>query len=642
MAVLVVNPTNTGYWFNASSRFDATDVQFGTSKNVSVGFVSFAASALTDGTLTGAVVSSATMVFKPQNLSGVTCNVYASTAYPTTSTAPVARDAVALGTATDTGPTDQNIACTAKVQAWINAAVGYGFQCDGGSGVGSFKGTTTPVSYLTITYSTNVLIAGAMATETDDAFAGAPAVTLPGTMATELDEAFAGTATYGVAGSMALETDDAFAGAPAVTLPGTMATEVDDAFDGSIAVTLPGAMATEVDVAFAGSIAVTVEGSTAVEVDVAFHGRATGGQQPAPPAVPAPPRYLWALLTPAGGRELTQARARSLKFFRRGPASATFSIDGEHEEAAEIEELVTDVVVRRGGEKIFRGRVGPTGDELEETYELKVSAGDYRAILDRRFLREGDPVGFGFFDAGFAVSSILDTIQSRPAGDLGITIGSGVPVGEAADVNFVPGQSAMKVLDQMQDAGLFDYEIDPDLVLNLFPGGRVFESGEVLEYRANVRKVSRTVDPGTYANAGRFTGADGVPAVNADAAGIASRPEGRWEAQVGRPDVQDYSLLLRTANAELNRLQTVLPGYVVTLKDGWWQGPDHLWVGSIAELRVRRGRLDVHDDLIVEALEISLDDDGNETVVLSLGWSFPGFARRLTDAEHRLRDLERI
>lgn len=346
-------------------------------------------------------------------------------------------------------------------------------------------------------------------------------------------------------------------------------------------------------------------------------------------------------------RELTAARSRSLTFRRTGGATAGFVLDGRHDEAGEIEELVTDVHVWRDGVPVFRGRVSTTNDDLDaDRHQLAVTVGDYRNVLERRLLTNlvgvlGPHTGV---DVATIVENIIDNVQLLDGGNLGLALGVGFPFGQVAPdaTEFDEGQAATDAIDSLAEALAFDWEVGPDLAVNLYAGGRGNPTGAVLDFGGAVKALKRTVDPSHYANVLRLSGGDGSFPVWEEATDLATRPEGRWEAEDARTAVHSTDQLRAIAEVELEDRQTIRPAYVAELKPGRWQGPSHLWLGDTITLRVSSGRrLDVLADYRIEEIELDLDDDGNETVSLALGAEFPGFAKRLGNAETRLRDLER-
>lgn len=355
--------------------------------------------------------------------------------------------------------------------------------------------------------------------------------------------------------------------------------------------------------------------------------------------------WTWSV-TPglSGGRELSHARRRRLTVRRRAAADASFTISGRHEEAAEISELATDLIVRREGQALFRGRIGATDDDVGSSrHELSVSAGDYRALLGRRIFYDADTLGpHAGIDVGELAWDVVEVMQARSGGDLGITAGDGIPADVVApSATFVAGQSAADAIDTFTTDETSDWEVDAELRLNVFPGGRRIQTDVALDYGANVMRVRRSVKPENYANAGRFTGEASLSPEQRAAADIANRAEGRFDAQKGFPDVLAQPLLSAVADAELDRLQTILPTYGVTLMPGWWTGPSDLWVGHVVTLRVVSGRLDVLADYTVDELDINVGDDGSEVIVATMGAVAAGYESRIVKAEDRLRDLER-
>lgn len=355
--------------------------------------------------------------------------------------------------------------------------------------------------------------------------------------------------------------------------------------------------------------------------------------------------WTWSLLDATGGAALTQARNRKVRFRKRGPAEASFTIDGRHEEANAIEELVTDIVVRRDRDKLFRGRIAPTSDTVDGTrHQVAVTAGDYRALLDARLMFTGDTLAYPSSDMGFIVAAILDIIQARDGGDLGITEGLNLPHAgtTAPSSTFVAGQSAAAAIDTVVGTDLGDgggdWEIDADLTANLYPSGRGQARGIVLHHGANVEQFTRRFDPRTYANVVRLSGAS--TSTVATVADIATRPEGRWETQQGNRDATTSALVTSLAARWLSEHEEIRAAYSAVLAPGFWEGPDQLWLGDTVRWVARSGRLDENFDLVVEEIEVTVDDAGREAVAVQLGW--PQVESTLdVMTERRLRNLER-
>lgn len=345
-----------------------------------------------------------------------------------------------------------------------------------------------------------------------------------------------------------------------------------------------------------------------------------------------------------GGRELTQATDRSFTWKRRDPSTATIKLPGRHEEAGFVIELVTDLTVRRNKRKLLRARVGPTEDNLDENnHDVTITAGDYGALLERRNIIDTDALGPFTADAGTLAINLINLTQARTNGNLGITGGLGVPLGAAyGPFTLTAGKSVAAHLNQLRDAGVFDWEINADLELDIYGGGRAFPTDVVIDYGGAASKIKRAPNTAEYANVGRYSGDDILTPQNLAVADIATREEGRFETIYADRDIHDADTLTDTGNADLARRSLILPAYDVTLRPEWWQGPDHVWPGNIIRLQIRSGRLAVNDDLIVEELTAAPGNDGDETITLRCGWPTNGPLQRLRDTEHGLRDLRRV
>lgn len=124
--------------------------------------------------------------------------------------------------------------------------------------------------------------AGSQATGTNTANTGTPLVRSPGSQATESDTALAGSARRSVAGSQATTTSSAFAGSPNVRPAGAQATETETANAGALTIRKTGALGAEADTPNTGAPLIRKTGAQASEADTAQVGapsiRQTGSQ----------------------------------------------------------------------------------------------------------------------------------------------------------------------------------------------------------------------------------------------------------------------------------------------------------------------------------------------------------------------------
>lgn len=399
----------------------------------------------------------------------------------------------------------------------------------------------------------------------------------------------------------------------------------------------------------------------------------------------------WQLLagpaTGAPAAELTEARGRKVTFRLREPSTLSFEIDGRHPHAAEIHELATDVHLLRNGTVLYTGRVGQTADSLDETaHTLAVETADTRALLGRRFW---DDATQGFvFEQGTLVRTLVDHTQARPGGNLGLDTTTAIPWTAALTQRQV--ETGALILDELQwlsgagnrdDVALapgFDWDISPgwtDRMLQLWYPQRGVDRNVVLDYvhesgkprSSLIAGLTREIDPGTYANAVHVSGGvkkttklitvtdpltsetsteeieietPTVP-VTRSMPGIATAPEGLWEASLSYPDVVEQTALEAKADERLAFLAQVTPSYKLTLRDGAWGGPEHIWLGDPTRVVVRSGRIDEDTVLRVLDVELTLGESGEERVALTVGVPRGTVLARLHEQERRLATIER-
>jgi len=230
-----------------------------------------------------------------------------------------------------------------------------------------------------------------------------------------------------------------------------------------------------------------------------------------------------------------------------------------------------------------------------------------------------------------------------------------VLTGITRDRTYEAGDSVgerIQELSEVQDG--FDWDLLPLSASSLsfrtwFPQ-RGRSGGVVLILGGLAAAVSRELNPTDYANAIRYTGAagddvtPGPTAVEREAGYLeipGTYPEGRWDAVFGDDSLTTQSALDDRAAWQLAQSQVVRPTYTVRLHRGAWEGPDHIWLGDTVRLIIPSGRLDVDTSARVYEVEIDIDEDGGETVTLTLGGPRPDFRRWPAKTDRRLKNLER-
>jgi len=354
------------------------------------------------------------------------------------------------------------------------------------------------------------------------------------------------------------------------------------------------------------------------------------------------------VLGPAGDNpaiDLTFARNRTLDLKLSEPSTASFVIDGRSEQAAEILELATEISVYRERELLFRGFVGATSDTItEDRHDVTVTAVDYRGRLDRIIL-DADTTYTSQEDQDIAWE-LIDDAQGKVGGDLGITRGTADGGDTVRTIEFTGGITVREAIDRLASlAPGFDWDITPEREFVLFDE-RGADNGVILDYGGLVSAVSVNFDPSTYANAVRVSGDDTTTAQFAAATDISTRPEGRYETQLGLTDITTDATLTARATRLLAEREAIKSSFQVTLRNGdsdliRWGGLDDIGLGDTCRMVVRSGRLDINRLVRVFEIRVAIGADNNETVTLTLDAPEETFVDRIRRQQARLEVLER-
>lgn len=122
--------------------------------------------------------------------------------------------------------------------------------------------------------------------------------------------------------------------------------------------------------------------------------------------------------------------------------------------------------------------------------------------------------------------------------------------------------------------------------------------------------------------------------------GLTAWQLGVWATAESYPDVTTQAELDDTGRRRLAELSKVAPGYTLGLRDGWWQGPGHVWLGDTVRLLVNSGRLHEDVELRVQQLDLTLGNDGEQQLSLTVGTP-PSLLSTILEQQRRIATLER-
>jgi hypothetical protein len=339
-------------------------------------------------------------------------------------------------------------------------------------------------------------------------------------------------------------------------------------------------------------------------------------------SIDVPPEWSWEIIRPSTGAHLgslTVATARKITWQLDGAATAQFTMPGEHAETEQVVELARDVLVGRNGIPLFRGRIGASSDDLSATAEAtQFVANDYRGMLDRRVFWSTSTLTFRAADeADIAWQLIADT-QATAGGNWGVTRGNAPQTGVLRDRDFVGGNvvgTSLADLGRVLDG--FDWEIDSQLRFNLYHPQRGRALAVPLVYGRDALVVKANLDPTKYANAVYFTGTSATTPAQINV-GSFDADIGRWDVQKADPNVDLQATIDERAAWELQNDSAAVPSFQVTMRSGSWN-PNVLWLGDAVHLVVNGGRLAVDVVRRIVQIDVTLTDDGEEQVQLTIG-----------------------
>lgn len=350
--------------------------------------------------------------------------------------------------------------------------------------------------------------------------------------------------------------------------------------------------------------------------------------------------------------KLWSIASRTLTIKLDEPDEASFTLLGDADDALEVHEFISDLWVGRNGVPLHRGRIITSGDSIDTTgYPVNFTTTSYAGMLNDRIINSTDtlvlagrttPI-YGLkpptsMKAHDVIWHLIDHVQKQPGMDLGITKGSWPDLPDTtliwAQAFFQNGDYALQHIHTIARSMKFDFWIDENRKANIAASrGRLTETA--IDHPGRAAKVERSITRDAIANFVRQSASVEGAEVFFTVPNIADRPEGGWAKTLGAPatrSTEDVILpkqLQAIGQANFDRLSRGLPldddspanfSYSVTLENGVWRGPDHIWVGDTVRLVVKRGRLNVNELMKVYQVSISIDQNDVETVSLTLNW----------------------
>lgn len=316
-------------------------------------------------------------------------------------------------------------------------------------------------------------------------------------------------------------------------------------------------------------------------------------------------------------------------------------------EAMSLGEGRNDIWIWRNGIHLGRFRVCRPTLEFGDKFNGQIIARDYRYLMGLRPTR-GTFTYVSPTDQAQIIWEVFTNGQSW--GDLGITQAPGwANTGiTRTQVGIRDGDFTWKAVQTLAALtnGCEPY-INPDNTLSINYPRKGSDKGVVLDLIASdqgvmsgaVARCQMVIDFENYANAVRVYGEDGTAPVEKEVLNLVNQPEGTWAMPVVEQGLTTNQMVIDAAQAALDSHNAVFPEYRITLRNGFWRGPDHIWLGDTVKQVIRAGEYFIERQARVYGVGISWGVDGTETVELSLSKNSVTGERKVSDALKKLRGI---
>lgn len=363
------------------------------------------------------------------------------------------------------------------------------------------------------------------------------------------------------------------------------------------------------------------------------------------------PNVIWSIGPWQGrpNRQLTDATNLKASFSLTEYNEASCKISTPIHEAMSVGEGRNDIWIYRNGVHLGRFRVCRPTLSFADRFEGDIIARDYRYLMGLRGTR-GTFTYVVPTDQATVIWEVFTNGQSWGLGDLGITQAPGwAATGiTRTQVGIKDGDSVWKSV--MTLAGLSngcEPYINPDMTLSLNYPQKGSDTGVILDLIASeqgvmsgsVAKATLAIDYENFANAIRQYGDDGTAPVEAQVPYLANQAEGVWALPIQQSGLTTNQMVIDAAQASLARANTVFPEYRIELREGFWQGPSHIWLGDTVRQIIRAGEYNIDRKVRVYGISIEWKDDGAEKVTLELAKNALTGERKLSQALRNLRAL---
>lgn len=350
------------------------------------------------------------------------------------------------------------------------------------------------------------------------------------------------------------------------------------------------------------------------------------------------PSGIYTVSAPVVNLPTTTSKSFTLRLNGADEARADFEVP--RDQAFLIEERSTDLWWRRRDnhrnivESIGRFNANNVDIASTDDAKIRVSAtfADYRAQLEDRLIlnyRIGPPTNTSMWEKGTPAADLLRFIipvnlrldlSELDTANLGNVV-------EAIEMN--PGRTVGDAMGEIQSLSTYPWEwwIEMPEDSTARPKLRFAAAGRGKNKGVSLVDTGGGESPITsftmqaagekYANTLYYTGtAGGVLIAKMDEVARYGQRDAQ-ESTTGL--VGNLAAITKAGNQRLSELLQRPLSWSLTLREGYWEGRSHIDVGDVIGVSIRFGKQMLSDNYRVSEIAGSIEDDGRETVTISVG-----------------------
>lgn len=304
-----------------------------------------------------------------------------------------------------------------------------------------------------------------------------------------------------------------------------------------------------------------------------------------------------------------------------------------------------ELYIYRNNQKIWGGELTLETDAIDDTQAIATfTAKGFFDLLSKKIVGSAaTPRSFSATDAGSIISTLLTEVQTGTNASFNITTGViETSVNRTVSYSYQTLQQIIQQLSSDQIDNGFDFDVDQDKKLNIWAQRGRTRNDIILEYGKNFTSFRRTLDASGMANEiivlGNGSGGS-MAVVTVD--NTTQQPVYKIrQATISKKDYTNTGVLTDFGQQTLDLKSTPQQSLVIT-----YQGDSEPFLGTYncgdyIRVRMQRGFITIDDLYRVHQISVTLNNDGLETIQVTLDPFIKDILDIMRDLQTRLGAIE--